>query len=49
MARGEKGLLSRAFGVVGLGVGVLSVYWALFERAAAGGDPAARGDTCAGW
>ena len=44
VARGEKGLLSRAFGVVGLGVGVLSVYWALFEDPAAGGDLAARGE-----
>ena len=31
-------------GVVGLGVGVLSVYWALFEDPAAGGDLAARGE-----
>lgn len=44
VARGEKGLLSRAFGVVGLGVGVLSVYWALFEDPAVGGDLAARGE-----
>ena len=42
VARGEKGALSKAFGLTGLGIGVLSVYWALFEDPAVGGDLAQR-------
>lgn len=34
---GRKGLMSKAFGLTGLGVGALSIYWALFEDPSAGG------------
>ena len=43
LARGEKGLLSRAFGASGLAVGVLSVWWAAAADPAVGGDLAQRG------
>jgi hypothetical protein len=36
--KGEKGLLSRAFGVSGLAVGALSVWWALAAEPSVGGD-----------
>jgi hypothetical protein len=34
---GKKGLMSKAFGLAGLGIGALSVYWTLFEDPAVGG------------
>ena len=38
LTRGEKGLLSRAFGASGLAVGLLSVWWAAAADPAVGGD-----------
>ena len=34
---GKKGLMSKAFGLAGLGIGALSVYWTLFEDPSVGG------------
>eukprot|EP00227_Mantoniella_beaufortii_P016864 CAMPEP_0197592470 /NCGR_PEP_ID=MMETSP1326-20131121/15106_1 /TAXON_ID=1155430 /ORGANISM="Genus nov. species nov., Strain RCC2288" /LENGTH=533 /DNA_ID=CAMNT_0043158169 /DNA_START=51 /DNA_END=1652 /DNA_ORIENTATION=- len=43
VARGEKGLLSKAFGFSGLAVGLVSVAWALAADPEVGGDMAQRG------
>ena len=43
LTKGEKGLMSKAFGVSGLAVGVLSVWWAVAADPAVGGDLAQRG------
>ena len=42
LTKGEKGLMSKAFGISGLAVGVLSVWWAVAADPAVGGDLAQR-------